>query len=135
MLCVNNGGFVNHFSSNDGDELKRRIEAGDEYANLIWNSFIYNIGKAIGAMAATLKGDVQGIIITGRYVRFGDIIEQLEDGCSWIAPITVYHGELEHQSMANGAYSVLSGKAEPLDYGTEAAKLKEAHSFYEVPVL
>ena len=78
MLCVNNGGFVNHFKSNDGDELKRRIDEGDEYANLIWNSFIYNIAKAIGAMAATLKGDVQGIILTGRYVRFGDIIEQLE---------------------------------------------------------
>ncbi len=134
MLCVNNGGFVNHFKSNDGDELKRRIDEGDEYANLIWNSFIYNIAKAIGAMAATLKGDVQGIILTGRYVRFGDIIEQLEEGCSWIAPITVYHGELEHQSMANGAYSVLTGKVQPLDYHTEAEKLKEAHRFYEVPV-
>ena len=36
--------------------------------------------------------------------------------------------------MANGAYSVLTGKVQPLDYYTEAEKLKEAHRFYEVPV-
>lgn len=131
MLCAGKGGFVNHFGSNDGDALKQRILDGDKYANLIWNSFIYNIAKAIGSMSAVLKGDVNSIILTGRYVRFGDIVGKLREACEWIAPVHVYYGELEHQSMADGAYRVLTGEIEPLDYHTEVVKLREEHQFYE----
>lgn len=131
LLCAGKGGFVNHFGSNDGDELKAKILAGDEYANLIWQSFIYNIAKQIGAMSTVLKGDVHSIVLTGRYVRFGDIIEKLTEATEWIAPVHVYQGELEHQAMANGAYKVLTGKITPLDYHTEVVRLREAHRFYE----
>lgn len=130
LLCAGKGGFVNHFGSNDGDELHYKMTHGDEYAELIWQSFFYNITKAIGAMAAALGGDIQGIILTGRYVRFEDMVQYIKDKCGWIAPITVYDGELEHESMANGAYKVLKGKIEPLDYRTEVDKLQEAHDFY-----
>lgn len=115
-MCAGKGGFVSYYDSNDADELKERIVNGDKQAKELWSSFIYNICKSIGAMACALGGKVDGIILTGRYVRFDDMNDEIKRRCEWIAPIHLYNGELEHQAMADGAYWALAKKYYPRTY-------------------
>ncbi|MBO7676564.1 MAG: hypothetical protein J6S49_03515, partial [Erysipelotrichaceae bacterium] len=66
--------------------------------------------KQIGAMAVSLKGKVDGIILTGGLMRYEDIIERLKEYCSWIADIYVYPGELEQEELAKETLKALIKK-------------------------
>jgi butyrate kinase len=76
----------------------------------------YNIVKYIGSMAVVLKGEVDGILITGRYTRFETLIDGIREYCGWIAPIFIYENEVEQEAMAAGALRVLRGQEEPKIY-------------------
>jgi len=115
-LCTGTGGFVSHFGTSDADEIYRRVQEGDEEATLVWEALGYNIVKYIGSMAVVLKGQVDGIILTGRYTRFNSLIEGIKDYVGWIAPVYVYENEVEQEAMAAGALRVLNGTEEPKEY-------------------
>lgn len=109
-LCTKSGGFVSHVGISDAVELTRRAEQGDAEAAMVWNSMIYQIEKCIGAMAAVLHGQVDGILLGGGMVHSKDLVAQITDTCSWIAPVTAYPGEFEMEALAAGAIRILSGE-------------------------
>ena len=115
-LCTRTGGFVNHMGISDAIELTERAKAGDRYAGLLWDSMIYQIEKCIGAMAAVLHGQVDGILLGGGMVHNQDLVGQLTDACSFIAPVTAYPGEFEMEAMAAGAIRVMEGEEELKTY-------------------
>ena len=110
------GGFVSHFGTSDSDKVHAMVEAGDHHAVLVWNAFIYQICKNIGAMASVLNGRVDAIILGGGLLRFDDLVTHIRERCEWIAPISVYPGEFENEAMAAGAIRVLKGEEEPKEY-------------------
>ena len=69
-----------------------------------------------GAMATVLEGKVDAILLTGRLLRFEDLVEKIRRGCEWIAPIVLYPGEVEHEALAGGALRVLRGEEQALTY-------------------
>lgn len=109
-LCTKNGGFVNHIGISDAIELTDRAAKGDKYAEMLWNTMIYQIEKSIGSMAAVLHGKVDGILLGGGMVYSKDLVAQITEACSFIAPVTAYPGEFEMEAMAAGAGRVLSGE-------------------------
>ena len=115
-LCTGTGGFVSHFGTSDADEVYQMVKNGDKEAAIVWEALGYNIVKYIGSMATVLKGDVDGILITGRYTRFTELIEYIRDYVGWIAPVFVYENEVEQEAMCAGALRVLNGKEEPKIY-------------------
>lgn len=119
LLCSRAGGFVSHFGTSDAKKVHRMVEAGDRKAVLIWNAMIYQICKEIGAMSAVLCGKVDGILLTGGLVRFSDIVEGILSRCGWIAPITVYPGEMEQEEMAGAVLHVLRGEEQAHPYTGE----------------
>ncbi|MBR5490061.1 MAG: butyrate kinase, partial [Oscillospiraceae bacterium] len=92
------------------------VEEGDKKAVLVWNTMIYQCCKQIGAMATVLEGKVDGILLTGGLVRYADIVEGITRRCGWIAPISVYPGEMEQQAMAYSVLKVLHGEMEAIRY-------------------
>ncbi|MBR0399397.1 MAG: butyrate kinase [Mogibacterium sp.] len=120
-LCSGTGGFVSHFGTSDADEVYEMVKNGDEKARLLWDAMGYNIVKYIGSMAVVLKGQVDGILITGRYTRFETLIEGIREYVGWIAPIYIYENEVEQEAMAAGALRVLRGKEKPKIYTGRAA--------------
>lgn len=116
IMCSRAGGFVDHFGTSDADKIHKRIEEGDEYAKVIWNTMVYQICKSIGEMAVVLDGNVDEIILTGGLVRFNDIIEMIKEKCGWIADVAVYPGEVEQEALAHAVYAVLSGRKESHEY-------------------
>ena len=115
-LMCESGGLSSYFGTSDADVIHKMVEAGDKKAQLVWRAMIYQISKYIGSMAVVLQGKVDNIILTGRLVRFPDLVEQIRQGCEWIAPVVVYQGELEHDALAMGALRVLRGEIKPLKY-------------------
>jgi butyrate kinase len=126
-LATRTGGFVNHIGISDAVELTRRAAEGDRYAEMLWNTMIYQIEKAIGAMAAVLHGKVDGILLGGGMVHNPDLVRQITETCGWIAPITAYPGEFEMEAMAAGAIRVLKGEEALKTYTGE--KVFEAFDF------
>jgi butyrate kinase len=115
-LVIKNGGFVDHLGTSDARDVGKMIAAGDKYAKLIYDAFIYQIGKYIGAYAAVLHGEVDGILLTGGVSHDKYVIEKVTEMVKYIAPVKVYPGELEMEAMACGALRVLIGKEEAKVY-------------------
>ena len=49
-------------------------------------------------------------------MRFDDIIRGIEERCGWIAPISVYPGEMEQDALALPVLKALRGQAKVLTY-------------------
>lgn len=109
-LCTKNGGFVNHLGISDARELTKRADKGDKYAEMLWNTMIYQIAKSIGSMSTVLKGKVDAILLGGGMVHDKGLVAQIKEYCQWIAPVTAYPGEFEMEAMAAGAIRVLKKK-------------------------
>jgi butyrate kinase len=86
---------------------------------MLWNTTIYQIEKGIGSMAAVLHGKVDGILLGGGMVHSKDLVNQITETCSWIAPVTAYPGEFEMEAMAAGAIRVLDGEEELKTYSID----------------
>lgn len=115
-LCSQTGGLSSHFGTSNSDTIHRMVEAGDPEAVRVWNAMIYQVSKWIGSMSTVLKGQVDGILLTGGLVRFRDVVDQIRDNCGWIAPVSVYPGEFEQEAMAAGALRILRGEEEAKIY-------------------
>ena len=116
LMCSRAGGFVSLFGTADSDVIHRKAKEGDKKASLVWNTMIYQICKQIGEMSAVLCGKVDGILLTGGLMRFADILEGIQNHCGWIAPISVYPGEMEQEALALSVLKALRGEAEVLTY-------------------
>jgi butyrate kinase len=110
------GGLVDHLNTADVLSIVKMIEAGDPYAELIFDGMIYQIVKAVGSMAAVLKGDVDGIILTGGISYNEYLVEEITAAVSFIAKVTAMPGEFEMEALASGAIRVLTGLEKPLSY-------------------
>ena len=67
-------------------------------------------------MATVLKGQVDAILITGRYTRFQNLLDYIKEYTEWIAPVFIYENEVEQEAMCAGALRVLRGKEEAKIY-------------------
>ena len=110
------GGLVAHLGTNDAYEIELKAKDGDAKAKLIQDAMAYQVGKSIGACAAALKGEVDGIILTGGIAHNGDLVNYVKEMVSFIAPVVVYPGEDEMKALAMNGYMVLRGEIEPKLY-------------------
>lgn len=115
-MCMKTGGFVDLLGTSDALEVSRRAEAGDEACRRAWDAMVYQICKEIGAMAAALGGNVDGILLGGGMVHNKGLVRAIEERCGWIALVFAYPGEFELEAMAAGARRVLNGEEKLLRY-------------------
>lgn len=116
------GGMVSYIGSVDGREIGQRIDDGDKKAESVTKAMAYQIAKEIGGSAAAMKGKVDAIILTAGLAYWEYLVDLLKERIGFIAPVFVYPGENEIESLALGALRVLRGEEEVMDYDAEAAK-------------
>ena len=119
LACARSGGFVQYFGTSNSDSIHEMVDRGDKKAVLVWNTMIYQICKMIGEMSTVLCGKVDGILLTGGLLRFKDIEETIERRCGFIAPISVYPGEMEQEALALPTLRVLRGESTARTYTGE----------------
>lgn len=113
---VGRGGLVAYLGTNDGREVKRRIEEGDKHAELIYKAMAYQVAKEIGAGATVLKGIVDGIILTGGLAYDEYFIDLIKERVAFISKIMVYPGEFEMFAMVQGVLRVFLGEEKVKKY-------------------
>lgn len=116
------GGLMSYLGTIDAREVEKRIEAGDEYAKLVYDAMIYQISKEIGAAATVLKGEVDDIILTGGLAYSNYIVEKVKEMVSFIGPIVVYPGEDEMGALNKGVLRVIKGEEKAKIYEDEVIR-------------
>jgi len=107
---VGQGGLSAYLGISDAQKVESMIKEGHDNARLVYQAMAYQIAKDIGAMAVVLKGDVDGIVLTGGLACSKMLTEWIKGWINFLAPIFVYPGEDEIMSMAEGALRVLTGE-------------------------
>ncbi len=116
-LLAGKGGLVDHVNSNNVQELNEvRAANGDQEARFMLEAMSYSVAKWIGEMAVVLKGKVDAILLTGGIAWNNCVNDVIIDYCKFIAPIKIYPGENELQSLAENALRVLKGETVAKEY-------------------
>lgn len=115
-LLVGRGGLVNLVGSNSVQDIVARAQSGDREARTALDAMCYTVAKYIGQMAVVLKGEVDAILLTGGIAYNACVTEDIEAYCRFIAPVKVYPGENELESLAENALRVLRGQTVPKVY-------------------
>lgn len=113
------GGIVAYLGTNDVREVESKIDAGDEKAKLILDAMCYQIAKEIGSMAVVLKGQVDGVVLTGGIAYSDYVTQSISEMVEYIAKVYVRPGEDEMKALNEGVMRVESGKEEPKIYEDE----------------
>jgi len=115
-MITGKGGLVAYLGTNDGRDVVKMIEEGDENAKLVFEAMAYQVAKDIGSCATVLKGNVDAIILTGGLAYGEMLINWIKARVAFIGDIVVYPGEDEMIALAQGGLRVLRKEEEAQVY-------------------
>jgi len=108
---VGQGGLEAYLGTTDAQKVEEMIiTGGNEKARLVYEAMAYQIAKDIGAMCVVLKGEMDGIILTGGLAHSERLTGLIEERVRFLAPVSVYPGEDEMAALAAGGLRVLEGE-------------------------
>lgn len=113
---VGNGGTNAYLGTNDMRDVIAGANEGKEEYQLIFDAFIYQMAKAIGAAGTVLKGKVDQIVVTGGIAYSELIVNAIKERAGFVGEFTVYPGEDELLALAQGALRVMKGEEEVMTY-------------------
>ncbi|MBP1044444.1 butyrate kinase [Vagococcus sp. BWB3-3] len=124
---IGHGGLVAYLGTNDGRKIGQMIREGSQQAKLVYQAMGYQIAKEIGAMCVVLKGQVDGILLTGGLAHDKLLMAWLKEYVNFLAPIQIFPGEEEMKALALGVIRVLKGE-EAIQYYPNESKILEGLS-------
>lgn len=110
------GGLAGYLGTNSAYEVEKRAFNGDAGAKLLLEAMAYQVAKEVGAMGTVLKGEVDGILITGGVANSKWFVNLIIERVHKIAPTHVYPGEDEMKALASNGLRVLKGEVEIKEY-------------------
>ena len=105
---VGQGGMVAYLGTNDLQAALARINAGDVKAEAVVRAMAYQVAKEIASHGATLKGRIDGIVLTGGIACSGYVTDLIREKVSYLAPVLVIEGEREMEALAENALGALN---------------------------
>lgn len=110
------GGLVSYLGTNDAYAVEMRMMDGDKDYERVFEAMAYQVAKEIGAMSAALRGEVDGILITGGIAHSKWFVNKIIERVYKIGPVHVYPGEDEMKALAMNGMRVLKGETEAKIY-------------------
>lgn len=110
-MLTEKGGLVAYLGENDVKKLEERALT-DSKCDEVLEAMCYQVAKEIGGAAAVFDGKVDAIIFTGGMAYSKRITDAIIKRVSFIAPVVLYPGEFEMESLGLFAYNALSGSEE-----------------------
>jgi butyrate kinase len=110
------GGLVAYRGSNSLAGLKAAMTTGRPMARLLYRAMAYQVSKEIAMHGATLKGQVDRIILTGGMARDRSFVGEIKKRVGFLAPVVVVPGEREMAALANSVLAVLQGREKAKNY-------------------
>jgi butyrate kinase len=115
-MITGKGGMTAYLGTNDYIEICSRADNGEAIASLIRDSFIYQVGKEIGALASVLCGYVDAIILTGGIAHHVPTVKKIKSMVDFISEVIIYPGEDELKALAFNGLLALDGKIKVKTY-------------------
>ncbi|MDU4959321.1 MAG: butyrate kinase [Sporomusaceae bacterium] len=115
-LLVGQGGLVAYLGTNDGREVVKMIDGGNDKATLVYQAMAYQVAKEIGSAAAVLAGKVNAVILTGGLAHDAMLVQWIAARVNFIAPVKIIPGEDEMIALTEGALRVLRGEEAAKEY-------------------
>lgn len=104
------GGLMGYFGVNDTRIVEKMMMDGDEKAKLIYDAMILNVARNIAKLSVYVDGKIDNIILTGGIAYSEYFTKEVAKRVEFIAPMIVYAGENEMESLALGALRVQRGE-------------------------
>ncbi len=111
-----NSGLKAYLGTEEVSEIIKRVKSGDAKAKLIYEAFVYQVAKELGAYFAASKGKAQAIIITGGIAYNDKFNNDLKEYVGCLTEFHIYAGENEMEALAEGAFRVIDNFEEPKEY-------------------
>ncbi len=115
-MVTDNGGYKAYLGTNNINEINQKISDGDETARMVSYALSYQVSKEIASHVATLKGEVDAIILTGIIFDSSRFLENVKARIGTIAPIALYPSVNDIEALAIYGYSVLKGETPVKEY-------------------
>ena len=115
------GGLSAYLNSSDFRLCEEQYNAGIEPGKTLFEAMAYQVSKHICSMSAILKGKIDSIILTGGLAYSKRFTEMISEYVRFLAPVTIYPGEDEMLSLAQGALRVLTGEEQEISYVSKGA--------------
>jgi butyrate kinase len=109
-LLAGKGGIVSYLGINDVRIVQEMIKEGNQKAAIIYEAMIYQVAKAIGAMATVFMWDYDMIILTGGVAHSEMFGEKLRDRIKFLGDLEIFPGEDELIALAEGGLRILTGE-------------------------
>lgn len=122
-MVVGKGGLVSYFNTNDARNVERLVAAGSEKYELVFRAMAYQIAEEIGKRATNLKGNIDGIILTGGLAHSKMLTEWIKERIDFLGKIHIYPGESELEALAQGALRVIRGEERAKHYTQKVKKI------------
>lgn len=122
-MVVGRGGLVSYFNTNDARNVERLVAAGSEKYELVFRAMAYQIAEEIGKRATNLKGNIDGIILTGGLAHSKMLTEWIKERIDFLGKIHIYPGESELKALAQGALRVIRGEERAKHYTQKVKKI------------
>ncbi len=114
-LLMARGGFVAHTGLTDLRLIEEKAANGDANCDLVIRAFIYQVNRYIGAQYTVLDCDCDAIVLTGGIAYSERVVQGVRARVGKLAPVLVYPGEEETESMVAGALRVLRGEESAIE--------------------
>ncbi|PKP09043.1 MAG: butyrate kinase [Bacteroidetes bacterium HGW-Bacteroidetes-4] len=115
-LLSKNSGFKAYLGTEDLRDVIKMMAQGDKKAQLIFDAFVYQVAKEIGAYYVASKCEAQAIIITGGIAHNKQFIDELKSYVGKLTAFYVFPGENEMEALAEGVFRVIDGEEEAQEY-------------------
>ena len=115
-MLTSKGGYYAYLGTSSISKINERITEGDEEALAISQALSYQVSKEIASHYATLKGDVDCIILTGIIFDSEQFLKNVRERVGGLAPIALYPSVNDFAALASFGLMVLKNEVEVKDY-------------------
>jgi butyrate kinase len=115
-MVTENGGYKAYLGTSNINEINQMIAEGDETAKMVSNALSYQVSKEIASHVATLKGNVDAIILTGIIFDSSRFLENVKMRIGSIAPIALYPSVNDVEALAMFGYKISKAEIEVKEY-------------------
>lgn len=113
---VGNSGLMSYLGENDLRIVEENIQAGDKNAAQVVEAMSYQVAKSMVSLAAVVKGQVDGLVLTGGLAYSQAFTEAIKERIDWLAPVCIYPGEQEMEALYQGFMRVVNGQEKAKTY-------------------
>lgn len=110
------GGLYAYLGTRDLRDVEQMIDTGDTRAKLVYDAMVYQILKSMAAMASVVQFDVDAFILTGGLAFSKRLISDLAPALEKIAPVSLFPGSNENESLAETTFDLLQGRMTPMGW-------------------